>query len=467
MSVDNGLNVDALRCTRNCFNCPVCTAPLAVSTLDPEAGGTAGPWILACEYCNWTSLDIDIQFDRPNGIHTQLSRILSGKQGQAQSKRSLELDSDDISEPIDGVARSRTISEAQFSNMLSFYNSEFGKINVSHPLMSPTGDINYGSPSSLQRIMALYTNQVPYGKTSKSKPTLMRESADEREGRIPIDSAAEIAVVDALRSKGLSSTTNQEQRTTQVHETRFVADLKPVPTMLRTKRSRRCRTCRHILVKPDQKVTGTRFRIKLVALDHIPSMMLKPLSAVPTPAFDLTALPPSRPLQLLLTLTNPMFDSVKVTLATPSQTPGRFSSRVTILCPQFEIARNTDVWDEALGENKRSSRLIMKSRRPEEASEREGKVAEAGKIWEKGRNWTTIVLEIVCARIQCPDEEVEEDEDVVEVPIFVRLEYEADSAEEGGEAKVDKEKREKRELAYWAVIGVGRIARGSRAAATS
>ena len=331
-------------------------------------------------------------------------------------------------------------------------------MNAPNPLMSPTGDINYNSPSSLQRIMALYTNQIPYGKTSKTKPSVMRESVDASEGLLQIDSNADMEAIERLQKQGFGCTTNAEQRSEQVHGARFLSDLKPVPTLLRTKRSRRCRTCRHILVKPDQKVTSTRYRIKLVALDHVPSMTLKPLAAPSAPNYDFTALPPSRPLQLLLTLKNPMFDAVKVTLATPAQTSGRFASRVTILCPQFEIGKNTDVWDEALGDSKRSSRLMGKAARPEESTE--GKVAEAGKIWEKGRNWTTVVLEVVCARIEVSDEELEEDEDVLEIPLFVRLEYEADtSGEAGGSGAGEKEKKEKRELAYWTVLGVGKIAR--------
>lgn len=55
-----------------------------------------------------------------------------------------------------------------------------------------------------------------------------------------------------------------------------------------------------------------------------------------------------------------------------------------------------------------------------------------------------------------------EDEDVLEIPVFVRVEWEADIAgDEGGglsTAGKDKEAKEKRELAYWCVLGVGRIA---------
>ncbi|KAI4142513.1 MAG: hypothetical protein LQ340_007320 [Diploschistes diacapsis] len=374
----------------------------------------------------------------------------------------MEIEPESLSDSDPRTSSLRTDPESRFSTLLSFYRSELGNKNPSNPLLSPAGDIDFDSPSSLQRIMALYTDKIPLVKKSSTKATSMRESVDPSDGLFAVDGAAEEAAIANLREQGIGCTTNMEQRMEQSHNPRFVSDLRPVPTLLRTKRSRRCRACRHILVKPEVKVQSTRYRIKLVAMSYVPSISLKPLSTANASAFEFTAMPPSRPLQLLLCLKNPMFDPVKVTLATPAQTPGRFGSRVTILCPQFEIGANTDVWDEALGEGKRSSRVMLKGGRLEENNET--KVAEAGKTWEKGRNWTTVVLEVVCAKIECPDEELEEDEDVLEIPLFVRLEYEADASGDAGGSATGKEKREKRELAYWAVLGVGRIARSPLAA---
>ncbi len=54
------------------------------------------------------------------------------------------------------------------------------------------------------------------------------------------------------------------------------------------------------------------------------------------------------------------------------------------------------------------------------------------------------------------EEEEEEDEDVLEIPVFVRVEWEGDAAveEKGGAGG-----REKREVAFWCVLGVGRVRR--------
>lgn len=443
---------NASRCTRNCFNCPMCTAPMSVSSLDPEGGNTlTGPWGLSCEYCYWTSLDVGIEFQKPNNIYGQLEKLQRGYTPQTPLRTATGID-----EPM-GAPRIQD-QDSCYDTLKSFYASQIEKTNPSNPLMSPSGEINYNSPSSLARIMSLYTGVGSYGKKSTGKPPLMRESADESEGLRVINRASDEEEITRLSKAGWDGTTSIAQQAAQVHPARFIDDLRPVPTLLRTKKSTRCRTCRHILVKPEPKVQSTRYKIKLVANNYVPSMTIKPLQSPTTSSsgrLDLNALQPLRPSQFLLTLTNPMFDPVKVTLATPTQTPGRFSSRVTVLCPQFDIGPNTDAWDEALNTNDPKSRGSKPSKPKPEGPEGEGKVAEAGKIWEKGRNWTTVVVEVVCARIDCEEDDVDEDEDLLEIPVFVRIEYEADAA--GDEGGADKEKREKREMAYWCVLGVGRI----------
>ena len=156
---------------------------------------------------------------------------------------------------------------------------------------------------------------------------------------------------------------------------------------------------------------------------------------------------------------------MKVTLGTPSKTPGRFQSKVIILCPQFEVGANTDAWEEALGGSGNGNE---KRRTKAEASEGQAQ-AEAGKVWERGRNWVSVVVEVIPASLntQVPkllkqegghEGPVREDEDVLEIPVFVRVDWETDAG--GDDVKdVGKGEREKRELAYWCVLGLGRIAR--------
>jgi len=58
-----------------------------------------------------------------------------------------------------------------------------------------------------------------------------------------------------------------------------------------------------------------------------------------------------------------------------------------------------------------------------------------------------------------------EDDDVLEIPVFVRVEWEAEGGNEEPSLRPDARRPEvemvKRELAYWMVLGVGRIKRPS------
>lgn len=431
----------------------------------------SGPYVLNCTYCFWSSQEIGITIEKPNSVYTQLAKIKNGgsRHISAREHRSILSErKNDLSEDTtsdNGGTDPNEILDAntQFANLKTFYQ---GQLSESSPnsALGFTGDYGYGSPGALSRIMGLYTGGSFAAQKTKSKPGAMREAMDALEGlQIQRSSAAD--AIAKLKAGGWESTASLAQQTAQMNNARFADELRPVPMYLRTKRSKRCRSCRHILTKPEAKVQNTRFRIRLIALNFIPSITIKPLQPATSPL--LTAM---KPVQYLLTFKNPLFESVKVSMATPAKTPGRFGSKVTVLCPQFEVGANTDEWDEALREGEGREKRRTKA----EASEGQHQ-AEAGKVWERGRNWVSVVVEVVPAslRVDGPafmktDEQQEddgplrEDEDVLEIPVFIRVEWEADAAEtEGGglaTANKDKELREKRELAYWCVLGVGRIA---------
>lgn len=535
-------NLGVYRCARNCFNCPVCTAPLAVNTLENVTGnGTQqGPWVLSCGYCMWTTLDIGIKFDKPTNIRTQLSKMTDPAARSRQMSKSFgELKSplstySSIDEQFSAAAedggRGTPTGEqpseplgpdARFAALKGFYRNQIAETTTSpnDPLGTDFGS-GFSSPGALNRIMSLYTSSSRlnslYGggnKKPKSKPPVMREALTASEGLKVPAADAEDAVIQRMASEecGWDGIASIEQRAFQSPDARFTEDLLPLPVLLRTKRSKRCKSCKHILVKPEFKPQSTRFRIRLIALSYIPLTTLRPLAPGPpqpglpssptTTAPNLDSLPPLKPVQLLLTLKNHMFDPVRVTLATPSVTPGRVATKVTILCPQLDIGANSDVWDEAL---QGSAPGEQRSSRSGALSAGYEKVAEAGKVWDKGRNWTTVVIEVVpgvlpgggksssaTTKQNNPDSDddnddsdsdddtnvanldwsgqskdqnsnanaqLQPDEDVLEIPIFVRMEWDSENQIEQSVGKGQGSDTVKRELAYWMVLGVGRIA---------
>jgi dynactin-4 len=165
-------------------------------------------------------------------------------------------------------------------------------------------------------------------------------------------------------------------------------------------------------------------------------------------AVNYNNLQPGSTHQFLLTVTNPLYDPINITLATPEKTPGRYPAMVYILCPEFEVGASTDVWDEALGPEAKAN--------PKAAKGKGKKTGLHATIWDSGRNWTTVVLEIVPPLLPEDLTEMEDDDYVVKVPILVRSVYEADIERED---TIGKEGREKKEHSYWSVLEVGRIAK--------
>lgn len=283
----------------------------------------------------------------------------------------------------------------------------------------------------------------------------MREALNTDEG-LKLADLNDSAAIKKLVAGGWDCTVAMEQKENQLEGIRFQDELRPVPYLLRTKRSKRCPACRHILSKPENKVTSTRFKIRLVARSYIPTITIRPLqpTANPIPVTyrpglsEEGPLKPLRPYQYILTFKNPLFESIKVSLATPNVTPGRFSSKVTVLCPQFEIDANTDMWDDALKDDGR------------DRNDGSNQVS-VGKIWERGRNWVSIILEVIPASLSSEHGQLplKDGEDILEIPMFIRMEWESDVQNDiGTTLGKERDAREKRELAYWCVLGVGKIA---------
>lgn len=489
--------VSAPRCTRSCFQCPICIGPLAVNSLESQPDTThlaapdapsathGNPYILTCSYCNWSSTETGIKFDKPNSIYSQLAKLYNGGEHRLTPKEHKErrkeaLQADAVSG--DPLPDQTLDVETHFAALKTFYQAQLADANASTSGLSSLEGLGFASPASLSRIMSIYTGGSLHDKRAKSRVGTMREALTSDEGLqlATLDESPSISALRLQHASTIPPTTHQHQPPylgalpPHTGGDRFPSHLRPIPCLLRTKRSKRCPLCRHIISKPEAKVSTTRFRIRLVAGSYVPSISILPLN-IPQPSPD-GALPPLVPAQFLLKFLNPIFEPVRVTLATPSKTPGRFGAKVTVLCPEFEIDANTDVWEDALKDGVAGKDVAAGSRvRRGTVGEDGQQQPEVGKIWERGRNWVSIVVEVVPASLRLDllaatgkfagGEGVDagplrEDEDVLEIPMFVRVEWDADTGGgdvEAGAGKDQKEAKEKRELAYWCVLGLGRV----------
>jgi dynactin-4 len=429
----------------------------------------------------WNTLEVGIKFQKPTNIRAQLDKIENGggerrpsKVPEPDRKSSLSrepfspLAKPDEPNPMDKIETAPPTDPAsRFNALRSFYKDQLLASAGSDPTFSSSGaEFAYSSPSSLNRLMNLYASSGTSIKKTNQKPAIMREALTPFEGLLLLTQD----LTNESEPPSYPSTTSPTQRLTQHPNfignpsALHISDLRPMPALLRTKRNKRCKECKHILIRPEFKPTSTRYRIKLIALNYIPLVSLRPLHAPKLPpnidGGDVV-LEPAKPSQWILTLRNHLFDAVQVSLGTPSVTPGRHGHKVTILCPQFEVGANSDVWDDALNSREEKDGV---------ASPGGGGEQIAGKIYERGRNWTSVVVEIVpgsVVKMRGIDGEVqeeEEDEDVIEVPIRVRLDWkQSDPGGGDGEKKRSEKLTEdgvdegRRELAYWMVLGVGRV----------
>ena len=155
-------------------------------------------------------------------------------------------------------------SQAEFEAIRDHYANLFDSARPSEDAMASFSSrysallAGKGSFKSRQSTRSLYSRIRPSSRDTDEKPL-------EYEQVKTLDD--ELELITRLQSlTDLENTTTMRQRSKQPSKPRWETELWPISMQLRAKRSKRCRACRHILVKPENKPTSTRFRIKMLAL---------------------------------------------------------------------------------------------------------------------------------------------------------------------------------------------------------
>jgi dynactin-4 len=173
------------RCTRNCYSCPICTTPLAVTAMAVDRSSRDDHYVLYCSYCSWSTSDIGILFDRPGNITAQLERVANGGGPASAEERAAARQKLIASgKPSETIALSDELTpDERFKKLKSFYVAQL--IDSSSSSASPdlSSAYGYGSPGALSRIMGLYSGVTGYGnKKTKTKSAPMREASTQNEG---------------------------------------------------------------------------------------------------------------------------------------------------------------------------------------------------------------------------------------------------------------------------------------------
>lgn len=396
---------DGNRCLRNCFQCPICFVSLSVIELEEnlnkehsDTSEISHSYVLECQYCQWTSAEINMIFEKPTGLHAQMKNFL-----EESSRKKLF-----------------------YNKLKSHYEEIYGTLKL-HT------DDHYG----ISKIMNIY-ERIRKKNTFQGKRKIDIFSFHENLRKLQDDHEI---IKKFSETKNLDEIATIKQRKNQLNYAIFKSDLKPIPYLLRAKKSKRCRSCKSVLVNPENKPMSTKFHVKLIAMNYIPSISLK---CFPGPISNCSPgkLYPNVTNLFLLTVTNPLCEKIKVFLATPHQTYGKYSHSVTLLCPEFDVGTSKDT---------SNSNTTIKS-----IAKDITKMPLSGALWDRGKNWTTVVLEIIPSEIISDD--INFNNDLVEISIFVKVVYDINlNKDTFKHLDVNVKQVVSKEMGFWVVIGLGKV----------
>ncbi|KAF9783108.1 dynactin p62 family-domain-containing protein [Thelephora terrestris] len=421
------------RCARNCFLCPSCKNTLIVVPSDPpeSADGrimtinTLGdpPFFLYCSHCRWDSAEVGITFEKPTSLANQLQKH------EDSAPDSLEFER--LKEHFEPFIRASSASSSASHHLRTAQHVHSNPITAaaSDALSRDVPGVSKYNPLSRSRVGRDKSNrdEMPEYR-SRMDVSLTGSDTANVQHLLMIESPDEIAT---LEQRWINSWTSSV----------LVNDLKPLRIPLHSKKSKRCPTCRHILIKPEQKPQSVRFKIKIAATGYLPLMAISlpflnnnlattaKRSTRPGATWEEDRNSPSinpvmfggRTYPFVLSFTNPMYDPIQIrinalrspvsttTVQTDETGPAQPEKRrppfaITLPTYAFSVAAFAEAWeydeDDDMIEDEHAD--LVDDRRHASASTNSGP-ARGGKaktvgVLEKKANTTFIGGEVVIGK---------------------------------------------------------------------
>ncbi|KAF8906152.1 dynactin p62 family-domain-containing protein [Mucidula mucida] len=262
------------RCARNCFMCPNCRNTLSVVSSDPpDPGdgrlsipvGSVGepPFFLFCNHCRWDSAELDITFEKPTGLAAQLQKF------EDSAPDSLEFDK--LKEHFEPVLRSSGSASSAVPS------------SAAHLHHLHSNSITAAATAALTRDIPGVSKYNPHTRTkggANKDKSLNKDEMVEYKTRLEIGSLEgagggdkDVHFIQHLEDISEVVTLEQRWGSSWVTSLR-TEELRPLRIPLHSKRSKRCPACTHILIKPEQKAQSVRYKIKLVAANYLPAIVI-------------------------------------------------------------------------------------------------------------------------------------------------------------------------------------------------
>lgn len=412
------------RCARNCFSCPICRSTLQVVASDPPDGGDGRPsvslsnvgeppFFLYCNHCRWDSAEVGITFEKPTGLAAQLQKF------EDSAPESLEFER--LKEHFEPFLRTSSLSSLSHVPSTS-----------SHHL--PTSSATAAASAALARDIPGVGKYNPLARSRVGRDrTANKDEMPEYKSRMEIGVLGQLGSegdgsdVEALRRmESAEEIASLEQRWGNSWTTSLrTSDLRPLRIPLHSKVSKRCPSCRHILIKPEQKAQSVRYKIKLVAANYLPAMTValphtqgadatrRPQAKAPSASDDRNAgaMMAGKSYPFHLALTNPLYDPIQVRLSvqrmhvtaatnsTASEKARRTPFAVSLPTSSFPVAAFAEAWeydddDDMFGLEDDELGLEMGRTRDKDGK---GKVKTVG-VLEKRANVTVVGGEVVIGK---------------------------------------------------------------------
>ncbi|KAI9218183.1 dynactin p62 family-domain-containing protein [Blastocladiella britannica] len=319
------------RCARNCFECPVCRSSLAVMA---DSASSVPRHYLQCGFCRWDSRENNIVFDRATGLG---GALLKREEQSTYAREFLALKAD-LEQKVAASARAPTSMSRIHSPHLALLSPSFSSLHRhlgsggagagvgggtgrgSGYGGGPLGMGGVGASASHSAALAKLTG----GRLGGGANTSGGNTGGDYRPLVPFDATRDHERVARMRDLHyVEEIPALDQRMNQPL-CDVLDPLLPLRTHLRAKLAKRCRGCDKQLIKPEPKAQSTRFKVKHVALAHLPAITL---------AHPMPLLVQNVPATLLLRFTNPRDEDLQVSLSALDSV----WTSVHLVCPVFSV----------------------------------------------------------------------------------------------------------------------------------
>ncbi|TFY58050.1 hypothetical protein EVJ58_g6653, partial [Rhodofomes roseus] len=325
---------DAVRCNRcvmvevSGYYCPNCLFEVPSASVRAEKN-------------RWDSAQVDITFEKPTGLAAQLQKF------EDSAPEALEFDR--LKEHFEPFLRASSSSSAVTPSSSHHHSNPITAAASSALARDIPGVSKYNplSRSRSGRDKSSHKADIPDYKARMEVGAAAGMGAGGGEADLEfmrhLETVAEVATVEQRWVNSWVSSLHTD-------------DLKPLRIPLQSKKSKRCPSCRHILIKPEQKAQSVRYKIKLVAANYLPAisvslpharaaleMMKRSLNRSATQSEDQSptaaALLAGKTYSFHISFTNPLYDPIQVRLkkAQAMPAPGTEGAGEKAKRPPFQV----------------------------------------------------------------------------------------------------------------------------------